>query len=370
MINFLGSIGSFFSGVLYVLIAILVIMTMIVIHELGHYTAGKIFKFKINEFSIGFGKALFKRTNKNGEVFAIRVVPLGGYCAFEGEDEDNPDNPEAFNNQAWWKRLIVLFSGAFFNFVSAILFSVVLIAVVGVGYSDVKSMEIQPTQYVVGSETLQVDDTIVRVNGEKCTFLNGGFRGLVSGINDDTTVITLTVDRIENGEKVTKEIQLTKHVATNDDGSVATDAEGNIIYEIGVVSEYHNYSFGGALLRAIPFACEMAWDCVVIIFQLITGQLGLDALGGTVTTINVIATASQASLLNLLLLFPLIAINLAVVNLLPIPALDGARMVFVLIEGIRRKPINRELEGKIHMAGLFVLFGFAILLDVLQIFVF
>lgn len=370
MTSFLGSIGSFFESALYIILALAVVMIMIVVHEAGHYMAGKLFKFKINEFSIGFGKALFKKTKANGEVFAIRLIPLGGYCAFEGEDEDNPDNPEAFNNQAWWKRLIVLFSGAFFNFLSAILFSVVLIAVIGVGYNDIKTENIQASQYVVGSETLQVGDTVVAVNGEKCTFFNGSLKGLVSEIRDDTTVITLTVERYENGEKVKKDIQVTNRKATDVNGVVKTDKEGKIVYELGVTLEYHNYGVGEALLRAIPFACEMAWECIVILGKLVTGQLGLNQLGGTITTISTIATASQANMLNLLLLFPLIAVNLAVFNLVPIPALDGARMVFVLIEGIRRKPINRDLEAKIHTVGLFALFAFAILVDVLQIFVF
>ena len=195
MINFLGSVSSFFTSVLYILLALLVLMIMIVVHEAGHYTAGKIFKFKINEFSIGFGKALFKRTKKNGEVFAIRLIPLGGYCAFEGEDEDS-ENPDSFNNKAWWKRLIVLFSGAFFNFLSAIIFSVALLCVVGSGYSELKTVDIQPSQYVIESETLQVGDVIKRVNGQKTTFLNGAFNGMVSQIQDDTSVITLTIERV------------------------------------------------------------------------------------------------------------------------------------------------------------------------------
>ena len=124
------------------------------------------------------------------------------------------------------------------------------------------------------------------------------------------------------------------------------------------------------MLRAVPFTFELAWANIVVIFKLITGQLGLSALGGTVTTIGTIATASQAGLINLLWILPVIAVSLAVINLLPIPALDGARSVFVIVEGIRRKPINRDLEAKIHTVGLFVLFGFAILLDVLQIFVY
>ena len=373
MINFLGSIGSFFSGILYILLALLVLMIMIVIHEAGHYTAGKIFKFKINEFSIGFGKALYKKTKQNGEVFAIRLIPLGGYCAFEGEDEDT-ESPDSFNKQAWWKRLIVLVSGALFNFLSAVIFSVALLSVVGSGYSDIKTIEIEPTQYVISSETLQVGDVVKRVNGEKCSFLNGAFNGMVGAIKDDETVITLTVERIVDGKKVEKDIQLYKReiLATNADGEVVVDENANPTYNyvIGVTTSWHNYSFGEALLRAFPFACEMAWECLCIFGQLIIGQYSIRNLGGPITTIGSIATASQTSMLNLLLLFPLIAVNLAVFNLLPIPALDGARCVFVIIEAIRRKPINRDLEAKIHGIGLIVLFSFVIIVDLLQIFVF
>jgi len=114
----------------------------------------------------------------------------------------------------------------------------------------------------------------------------------------------------------------------------------------------------------------MAWECLEIFGKLIIGQFSIKQLGGPITTINTIASASQVSMLNLLLLFPLIAVNLAVFNLLPIPALDGARMVFVIIEGIRKKPINRDLEAKIHAVGLIALFALVIVVDILQLFVF
>ena len=103
-----------------VLLAILILLAMITVHEFGHYIAGKIFKFKINEFAIGFGPALYKRTKKNGEVFSVRALPLGGYCAFEGEDEEN-SHPDAFNNKKPWQRIIVLFAGAFMNYLLALL---------------------------------------------------------------------------------------------------------------------------------------------------------------------------------------------------------------------------------------------------------
>ena len=111
--------------VLYLLLALLILLVMVTIHEFGHYLAGKILNFKINEFSIGFGKSLYSHTSKKtGEVFSIRLIPLGGYCAFEGE-EAGTDVPGAFNKMAPWKRLIVLFCGPFFNILSAVLFSII-----------------------------------------------------------------------------------------------------------------------------------------------------------------------------------------------------------------------------------------------------
>ena len=112
-----------------ILVALLALMVMVVIHEAGHYTVGKLLKFKINEFAVGFGKAIFKKTKKNGEVFSLRLIPLGGYCAFEGEDEDS-NNPEAFNNQKPWKRILVFLAGVTFNFATAIFTSFILLCTV------------------------------------------------------------------------------------------------------------------------------------------------------------------------------------------------------------------------------------------------
>jgi regulator of sigma E protease len=125
--------------IVYIVVAILIFLLMILIHELGHYTAGRILKFKINEFSIGFGKSIFSKTNKRGEKFSIRIFPLGGYCAFEGEGEKADEkNPQAFNNQKPWKRMIVLFCGAFFNFLSAIIFCFILLVSFGFDIVQIK----------------------------------------------------------------------------------------------------------------------------------------------------------------------------------------------------------------------------------------
>lgn len=345
------SIGSVFAQIGNILLAILVLLLMITIHEFGHYTAGKLLKFKINEFSVGFGKALFSKTKKNGEVFSIRLIPLGGYCAFEGEDTNN-ENADSFNAQAPWKRLIVLFSGAFFNFLSAILFSVILLAVVGNG--QVKVVSVDGINNSV--EKLQVGDVITHANGEKLSFLNGGLSGITADVKIDED-IKLTI--IRNGEKM--EVIVQKYAVMED---------GSEVGKFGITTSYQNLSFGQACLQVVPFSFQMAWECLVILGQLLIGVYGLQDIGGPITTIGAMANASAVSMLNYLLLIPLIAVNLAVFNLLPIPALDGAKMVFVLIEWIRGKPINRDLENKIHTVGLILLFGFVVLVDLLHLFVY
>lgn len=352
--SFLTSLQNVGIKLLYILLALAILLLMVMIHELGHYTFGKIFKFKINEFSIGFGKAIFSKTKKNGEKFSIRIFPLGGFCAFEGEDEAGNDSPEAFNNQKPWKRLLVLAGGVTFNFISAIIFSIVLISVIGTGVPKVAGITGENANHI------QVGDELVKINGEKPSFVNGGI-GFILNEWEEEKPITLVIKREGQKDLITEEIYMQEF----------TNGLGETYYAIGITSyTYQKYSVGKAILNSVPYTFEMAWDCLEILGKLLVGKLSISNIGGPVTTISTIAEASQINALNLILLFPLLAVNLAVFNALPIPALDGARMVFVLIEWIRRKPVNRELEAKIHFWGLVVLFAFVVLVDILHFTVF
>lgn len=161
--------------VLYILLALFVLLMMVTIHEFGHYVAGKILGFKINEFAIGFGPSLFSHKCKSGEIFSIRVFPLGGYCAFEGEEDDKVSSSGAFLKQKPWKRLIVLFNGAFFNFLSAIIFSFIMLVSVGYDIPQVYQLSdvVQINQVYVlnqsnnSSETFEFleDDIITQIDG-------------------------------------------------------------------------------------------------------------------------------------------------------------------------------------------------------------
>lgn len=404
--------------ILYVILAIFVLLLMIMIHEAGHYIAGKILKFEIEEFSIGFGPALFSKKLKSGEIFSLRWIPLGGYCAFKGEDEDEEDDEEEdeeplklespdeekteenketavqtetaeverkvidksgyFNSYPCWKRIIVLVAGASFNFISAILFSLILLMTIGSGV--IETSKITPnltseksfSDYSVimvldeGQEILK-DDIILKLDGEDLTFVNGGILRLAEEKGDKS--FTLTIQR--NGKLV--DVVAKNYIdpdANKEKGEEKSDVIPDTMNVVGIDAHYVKLSFGRALLKCIPYTFDMAWECLVILFDLVTGNLGIDMVGGPVTTVKTIAQSTQANFKNLILLFPLISVNLAVFNLLPIPALDGARTVFVLIEWIFKKPVPREIEGKIHGIGLMILFGLVILIDILHLFVF
>lgn len=359
--------------ILYILLAIVVLLVMIMIHETGHYLVGKLLKFKIEEYSIGFGKPIFQKTLKSGEVFSLRWIPLGGFCAFKGEDEDEEEEEVSeeekklyFNSYAPWKRLLVLVSGALFNFVSGIIFTFILLLSVGSGICQVT--DVVATN---GNEkNLLKGDIILEIDGKEPTFINGGIVKLMSQ-KDVGEEIILTVDR--NGEIMNVSVEKYQTYQTDENGEYVKDKDGNPIVAdkvVGIVTEYTKYGFGEVLLKCVPYTFQMAWECLVVLGDLITGKLGLDAVGGPITTVSTIATSTQANMKNLLLLFPLISVNLAVFNLLPIPALDGARAVFVLIEWIFRKPVPRDLEGKIHTVGIFALFALVIIIDLLHIVLF
>ena len=386
--NQLLSFVSTLKYIGYIFIAILILLLMVLIHELGHYIAGKILKFKINEFSVGFGPKLLQKTKKNGEKVSLRLFPLGGYCAFEGENEDGTDNPQAFNNQKPWKRLIVLFSGAFFNFLSAIIFSFILLLCNGYDLVQVKNINNTSINY----EQLQTGDVIYGIDGVKIDFVKdnsfnllitseikenynkygGDLSSLSSFVEEEKTFYISTQPLVYNvkrdGDKI--EVQGYINVIYNDKGEysgwtmLTSNQENPTEFDIGT----YKYGFGESLVQCVPFTCRWAWKVLIIFGQLLTGQLGLETLGGPITTIDMIASGVSQSASFILLLLPLIAVNLAVFNLLPIPALDGFQMIFVTIEWIRKKPIKREIINLINNIGLFVLLGFVLVVDGFQIF--
>lgn len=421
---------------IYILLALAVLLVMITVHEFGHYIAGKILGFKINEFAIGFGPALFKRKRKDGEVFSIRALPLGGFCAFEGEDEDGKGddgkpNPEAFNNKPAWKRLIVLLSGVTFNFLFGVLTAAIYLMVTGFS-APVISASVNSDEKT--GSGLKANDIIIAVDGKKIEAYRS-FSSLIKDYGKDETFV-VTVERdgkiidvesakhnydafyyvydasyfdgklfddagnaiamtdfltnimsqdtsIETTGNVGKGEALKSYLATvykdsehtvsyADDEEFTKLIEGNYFtyvnsgVSMGISFSYiaESYGFFESVLKAWPFCIYLCGLILSALGGLFTGATALKDMGGTVTAVSQIAEISQMGISYFLLLLPLLAMNLAVFNVLPVPSLDGARAVFVIIEMIRRKPINRKIEAWVHTVGLFLLLGMVIFFDV------
>ena len=427
-----ATVGEVFAYIGYVLLALLALMVMIVVHELGHYTAGKLLGFKIDEFAIGFGPKIFKKKNKKtGELFSIRPFPIGGFCAFHGEDADGAlldedgnqikdangnivKDPDAFNNQKPWKRLIVLFSGAFMNFLSAILIITIYFTAYG-----------QPLPYVVGTydvpsyeNVFMEGDAILSVNGKQINLMTTeDLDKAFSNVGDNAKFYVLRDGkRIKinaskfyynpfadgdfiyavNGDKLETPVPYEDYLATCDSTDailftvVRYDENGNICEQSTMkVQKGANpedadgfYSYGFGITRTIaraklPFflAFDRAWSfCFFIVFKilaslgaLITGKMGIEGAGGTITTIITMAKVSALGFDSFLYVVAIISANLAVMNLLPFPALDGSRMLFTLIEWIFKKPVPRKIEAIIHTVGLVLLIVLAVFLDVFHL---
>jgi regulator of sigma E protease len=352
---------NIFSNGFYIFVAILVLMLMVMVHELGHYVAGKALNFKINEFSIGFGKVLYKRVSeKTGEAFLIKLFPLGGYCAFEGEDADK-DEPRAFNNQKPWKRIVVLLSGVVMNFITAFIIAVAVFSTVGMYYPSVSKVFPDAIGETADeSLKLKQDDIILAVNG-KTLYLNGDLKLALDAI-DINNPFTVTV--VRNGVKQDVTVIKRNYLSEDDEGN------SKIYVGLGILQDFASYRLGffEAFSKGMVYCIRMAGVILGFFGQLITGQIGLNEIGGPISTIDYTAQVAKMGLRPLMDITTLIGVNLAVFNLLPIPALDGSRILFIIIEWIRKKPVRREIEGRIHFAGFLFLIGFVILADLLHIF--
>ena len=335
-----------------VLFAILLFSILIFIHEFGHFAAAKLSGVQVNEFSMFMGPALWKK--QIGEtLYAVRLIPIGGYCAMEGEDEDT-DNPRSFQKAAWWKRLIILVAGAAMNFLmGVILMFLVYLPAQAVVEPVIASFEEFAT--VDGEQGLQPGDRILELDGEKI-YVQSDF-SLILGLNPGE-YHDLVVQR---GSEIVElpNLHMEKHAVIREDGST------QLLY--GMNFTLQELTFAGKL----DYAWRQCKDTVRLVRlslqMLFSGQAGLSDMSGPVGIVQQMSTVAQSSptmldaLLNMLYFGAFIAINLAVMNLLPVPALDGGRVVGVLIttavEAITRRKLNPKYEGYLHGAGMIFLLG-------------
>ena len=333
-----------------VLFAILLFSFLIFIHELGHFAAAKMSGVQVNEFSLFMGPALWKK--QMGEtLYAIRLIPIGGYCAMEGEDGGS-DNPRSFDKAAWWKRLIILVAGAAMNFVvGVVLMIAIYLPVQQVVVPVIDSFESFAT--VDTDQGLQVGDTILEVDGEKI-YVYSDF-SMILGLNPGD-VHDLVVER--NGQKVTlDDFYMEKHEVIQEDGSSRMLYGMNFSYQSLTLGQKIRYGWNQCLdtVRLVRLSLQM----------LLSGQAGIADMSGPVGIVQQMSDVAEASptaldaLLNMLYFGAFIAINLAVMNLLPVPALDGGRVVGLLlttaVEAVTKKKIDPKYEGWLHGAGMILL---------------
>ena len=347
-----------------ILFAILLFSVLIFVHELGHFVAAKLSGVQVNEFSMFMGPALWKK--QVGEtLYSIRLVPLGGYCAMEGEDADT-DSPRSFQKAAWWKRLVILVAGSFMNFlIGAVLMVLVYLPAQQVVDPVIDSFE--PFATVDDGAGLQTGDRILEVDGEKI-YVYSDF-SMILDLNPGD-YHDLVVQRGDQRVELPN-FHMEKHEVTNEDGTK------QLLY--GMNFSLKELTFAGKL----DYAWRQCLDTVRLVKlslqMLLTGQAGLSEMSGPVGIVQqmtVVAENSESSLdalLNMVYFGAFIAINLAVMNLLPIPALDGGRVVGLLlttaVEAVTKKKIDPKYEGYLHGAGMILLLGLMAVLMFKDIFV-
>ncbi len=462
MITNLLSVQSVFRTIGSVLLAILILLAMITIHEFGHWIAGTVLKFKIDEFSVGFGPAIFKRKNKkNDQVFALRLIPLGGYCAFHGEDgteeeekkedpfldmssaepapgesaeppvaesavpesveaKSEPALPESagepkkgkkkkqkrvpewkqqeddgsFTRKAPWKRIIVLVAGAIMNYFLALFCIIICFFAYGQQMTAVYEAE-GATDTIPAEYCLQDRDIFLKANG-KNLYLPADLARAVNGkkagdkislyisrivrqdteINDKGEEVVVKTYR----EKMTVEIILRSDVKVKNSSDLGSawaalgikqeekvDDEGNVTKgDYMLAYSLVKFGFFETIGRSFAYSFKLMGSIFRVLGELLTGRIGIRSFGGPVSTIKIASQAVSGGFRYFLEISALIGVNLAVFNLLPVPALDGSKVVFTVIEWIRGKPISRKIEAIIHVAGFVFLLGFAVLVDILQ----
>ena len=333
---------------MYIILAIIFFGVLIAIHEFGHFSAAKLLGVKVNEFAIGMGPAIFKK--RRGEtLYSLRCLPIGGYCAMEGEDEDTGD-PRSFTIQPGWKKFIILVAGSLMNFLLGLLIVLIIYSSVAGFYSPVIAGFVDGCPYE-GENALQVGDEIYKIDGHRIYFASNVSTILSRGGETHDLVV------IRNGEKVEL------------DDFALTPRE----YE-AYSSPMYGFSFGveeATFWNTVKYSWYNTLDFVRTVWfalsDLVAGAVGVDELSGPVGIVSLIndvgqsAETAKMAISDIAYLGAFIAVNIAVMNLLPLPALDGGRVFFLLLNGVvhlvSRRRIPAKYEGYVHAAGMVLLLG-------------
>ncbi len=320
--------------------SILIFGLLILVHELGHFFVARLTGIRVLELAIGFGPKLVGWT-KNGTDYSLRIVPLGGFCRMLGESPEEATEPDSFPRQSIPKRAATLFAGSAMNLVLAlVLFFIIFFFIVGVPDTDTSTIGYIIDDSPAEEAGLEAGDRITAIDGNPISTWNEVLTSISAKPEQE---IFLTVER----DGSVTELAVTTELAPQVEGNRGV---------IGIGPKIDMYSFFPSLVVSF----ERFGDILTALYQVVSGQAPLD-VAGPVGIVHTIGEVAQTGFVNLLVLTALISINLGIINLLPIPALDGGRMLFLLIEAVRGRPIEPEKEGLIHFIGFAMLIALILL---------
>lgn len=330
------------STTISIIIGILIFFVIVIIHEGGHFFAAKACKIPVSEFAIGMGPVIFKK-QKGETLFTIRVFPTGGFCSMN-EDEDS-DDENSFRKQAVWKRMIVIVAGAFMNLVLGLLLSFVVFLISGRGITTTIALfsDDNAPSHLSG---LEVNDTILSVNGLKVFTMNDV---LYQFQNDEDGIVSFTV--LRDGEKVKLDNVKFETEIDEETGKTTLKYDFKVYSEEITAANIFSYS-----IKQFAYASRII---VMTLGDLVKGKYGLNDLSGPVGIVTAISSvAAETNTIDwsyITDIAMLITINVGIFNLLPLPALDGGRFVFLLVEAVRKKQLKAETEGMVHLVGISLL---------------
>ena len=326
------------------LLTVLVFGVLIFVHELGHFIAARAFKVKVNEFAIGMGPAIFSRKSKrSGTVYSLRLLPIGGYNSMEGENEESDDDG-AFCSKPAWQRIIIVVSGGLMNLlIGIILMFIVVLCMKSYPSNHLHSFyDYETKTYVDEYCGLQKGDEIIKINGKK-VHIGDEISYMIFAYGAEPVDVTV----IREGQvKVIEDVQF------------PVGESNGIRYGVRNTRYYaERKNFVNTVKQAFYGSTNSMVQIIDSLKGMVTGKYGFNEISGPIGVGDALGEAASMGAESFLMLTVLLAMNLGIFNLLPFPALDGGRLVFLIIEAIRRKPVSRNVEAGIHSVGMLLLLG-------------
>lgn len=368
------------------ILAIFLFLVMIFPHELGHFIAARKCGVQVNEFSFGMGPAIWKK-QKGETLYSIRLFPVGGYCAMEGEDgqdeepnprikhktengeviddeeylkaqsiEPKPENPRAFSARKPWQKIIILMAGSFMNVVCALVIMILVVGIMGFNTTVIDKTTEGSAAEAAG---LMAGDKILTINGDDITSWSEVSAHVAASEGEEMDFTVL-----RGKEEVKLSVIPTLTTGLNANGE---EVEG---YVIGITSRI-SHSPGKAVVNGAASTWRMAGSMFTSLRMLFTGEVGADELSGPVGMVQLVNETTSYGLWYYGFLMSMICLNLAIINMLPLPALDGGRIIFCLFTWITGKTVSARVEGTVHAVGLVLLLGLMIYVtgnDIIRIF--